>query len=158
MSESVRLSGTEVRHSIIRSCGAASRSRMGGGLGPCALPLDWLSGCGGLAFACCRIWLCLAAICRWQGAKAHSLFQNLLSYLSYASYTSYPLARHKREAPFVLFTVLFTVAFGYWKCYYSPCFKESDSLDSLDMIFDIGGGRMIAAIGLERGRFLDYSF
>ncbi len=68
-----------------------------------ALPLDWLSGCGGLPFACCRIWLCLAAICRWQGAKAHSLFQNLLSYLSYASYTSYPLAPHKREAPFMLF-------------------------------------------------------
>ena len=25
------------------------------------------------------------------------------AYLSYASYTSYPLARHKREAPFILF-------------------------------------------------------
>ena len=34
---------------------------------PCALPLDRLSGCGGLAFACCRI-------CYWQGAKAYSLF------------------------------------------------------------------------------------
>ena len=66
--------------------------------GDMALPLDRLS-----AFACCRIWLCLAAICRWQGAKTHSLFQNLLSYLSYASYTSYPLAPHKREAPFMLF-------------------------------------------------------
>ena len=31
-----------------------------------ALPLDWLSGCGGLAF--------IAASCLRQGAKAHSLF------------------------------------------------------------------------------------
>jgi hypothetical protein len=28
----------------------------------------------------------------------------------------------------------FWVAFGYWKCYYSHCFNESDSWD---MIFDI---------------------
>ena len=47
--------------------------------------------------------------------------------------------------------MIFTLAFRYWKCYYSPCFEESDSWD---MIFDIGGSRKIAAIGLERGRFL----
>ena len=39
---------------------------------------------------------------------------------------------------------LFPVAFGCWKCYYLPCFKESDSWS---MIFDIGGSRTIAAIG-----------
>ena len=25
--------------------------------------------------------------------------------------------------------ILFLVAFGNWKCYYLPCFKESDSLE-----------------------------
>ena len=32
----------------------------------------------------------------------------------------------------------FSVAFGCPKCYYSPCFKESDSWN---MIFDMGGSR-----------------
>ena len=106
-----------------------------------ALFLDWLSGCGGLAFACCRIWLCLAAICRWQGAKAHSLFQNLLSYLSYASYTSYPLAPHKREAPlFMLFRLLSDIGSAI------ICVVSRKAILGT-LIFDIGGSRKIAAAG-----------
>ena len=42
--------------------------------------------------------------------------------------------------------ILFLVAFGNWKCYYLPCFKESDSWS---MIFDTGGSRKIAVTGLE---------
>ena len=83
--------------------------------------------CGGLA--CCRIWFCLAASSLWQGAKAHGLFQNLLSYSSYASYTSYLLAHHKREALFC-----FSIAFGRRRCYYLARFKDSDSWN---MIFEI---------------------
>ena len=49
-------------------------------------------------------------------------------------------------ATFLPNIALFTVAFWYWKCYYSLCFKESDSWN---MIFDIGGSRKIAAVGLE---------
>jgi hypothetical protein len=41
-------------------------------------------------------------------------------------------------AAFLPHVVLFSVAFGYWKCYHSVCFKESDSWDE---IFDIGGSR-----------------
>ena len=42
--------------------------------------------------------------------------------------------------------ILISVAFGNWKCYYSLCFKESDSWS---MIFDTGGSRKIAVTGLE---------
>ena len=72
-----------------------------------------------------------------------------MSHASYLSYSSHGKSV-KREAPRIAI-LLFLVAFGYWKCYYLFCFKESDSWS---MIFDIGGSRKIAAIGLERGRFL----
>ena len=42
--------------------------------------------------------------------------------------------------------ILISVAFRHWKCYYLPCFKESDSWN---MIFDTGGSRKIAVTGLE---------
>ena len=41
---------------------------------------------------------------------------------------------------------LFSVALICRKCYYLVCFKESDSWS---MVFDIGGSRKIAAIGLK---------
>ena len=44
------------------------------------------------------------------------------------------------------FKILISVAFRNWKCYYLPCFKESDSWS---MIFDTGGSRKIAVTGLE---------
>ena len=43
--------------------------------------------------------------------------------------------------------LLFSIAFGRRKCYYSPCFKESESWN---MIFDIGDSRNIAAVGLNQ--------
>ena len=97
---------------------------------------------GNWLFACCRIWLWLAAICLWQGAKAHSLFQNLLSYLSYASYTSYPLAPHKREAPFMLFRLLSDIGSAI------ICVVSRKAILGT-LIFDTGGSRKIAVTGLE---------
>ena len=49
--------------------------------------------------------------------------------------------------------ILISVAFGNWKCYYLPCFKESDSWS---MIFDTGGSRKIAAVGLESWKVGDF--
>ena len=47
--------------------------------------------------------------------------------------------------PCCFFCAAFSVAFGCRKCYYSPCFKESDSWILGTLIFDIGGDRKIAA-------------
>ena len=49
--------------------------------------------------------------------------------------------------------ILISVTFGNWKCYYPPCFKESDSWN---MIFDIGGSRKIAVTGLESWKVGDF--
>ena len=70
-----------------------------------ALPLDWLSGCGGLPFACCRIWLCLAAICRWQGAKAHSQCPETIV-LHVVRVTPILLAAFKARSAELLFSLL----------------------------------------------------
>jgi hypothetical protein len=75
---------------------------------------DWLLLVAGFGFA-------LPQFAVGKARKPIVNFQKLLSYTSCVSHLSYWLPS-KRDAPRIAI-LIFLVAFGYWKCYYSSCFR-----------------------------------